>query len=110
MRMTRILPLIVTLFCCFPFAVSAGDVPPAPEWDTVLDGIHAFTWRGRADLDSELKKQEARAKQDLPGYIAAWERRMAAQIAYPGRERTGDACGPLSYCAADFIDARQLAA
>ena len=110
MRVTRILPFIVALLCSFPLAVSAGDVPPAPEWDTVLDGIHAFTWRGRADLDAEVKKQEARIKQDLPGYIAAWERRMAVPIAYTGKERTGDACGPLSYCAADFLDARQLTA
>ena len=108
MRVIRILPLVAMLLSCFPFSVSAGNVPPAPEWDTVLDGIYAYTWRGQPDLTAELKKQEARIKQDLPGYIAAWEQQMSVPIVYTAKERTGSACGPLNYCGADFLDQRKL--
>ncbi len=108
MRVLRNLLLGALLSCSFPFAVSAGDLPPAPEWDQVLDGIAAHTWHGRADLAAELQRDEARIKQDLPAYIAAWERRMAVPIVYTDKNRAGASCGPLTYCAADFLDSRKL--
>src|SRR6266540_208796 len=108
MKVFRTLPLIALLLCCFSLSVFAADIPSAPEWDAVLDGIYAHTWRGRADLDAELRKEEARIKQDLPGYVAAWERRMAAPIVYTDSNRGGGACGPLPYCAADILDPRSF--
>ncbi len=108
MRIMRILPLAVILVCCASFSVSAGDVPPSPEWDTVLDGIYAHTWRGRADLAAELAQEEARIRQGLAGYTSAWEERIAAPIVYTGTDRTAESCGPLSYCSADFTDPEQL--
>ena len=108
MRMIiRYLPLVALLLCCFSLPVSAADPPPAPEWDGVLDRIYAHTWRGRAELDAELKKEEARIKQDLPAYMAAWDQRIAMPIVYTDPNR-GEACAPLAYCAADLLNVRSL--
>lgn len=108
MRVIRILPLVAMIACFFPILASAADNAPAPEWDKVLDGIYAHTWRGRTELSDEVKKQESRIRQSLPDYIAAWEHRMAAPAVYTGKETGGDTCGPLRYCAGDFLDARGL--
>src|SRR6266567_4045469 len=108
MKITRTLPLVAMLLCCFSFSAFAGDAPPAPEWDAVLDGIYAQTWRGRADLAAELKSAEARIGQELPAYIAAWERRMALQIVYTDKSRGASGCEPLAYCQADLADTRKL--
>ncbi|RII27931.1 MAG: hypothetical protein CXR31_06835 [Geobacter sp.] len=108
MRYIRTLLLGALLSCALPFAASAGEAPPAHEWDTVLDEISAHTWHSRDELNTELQQHEARIKQDLPGYISAWEQRMALPIAYTAKNRTGDSCGPLTYCAADFLDIRKL--
>jgi hypothetical protein len=108
MRGIRSLLLGALLSCSLPFAVSAEDAPPVPEWDQVLDGIHAHTWHGRADLAATLQQDEARIKQDLPGYIAAWEKRLAVPIVYTDKKRSGASCGPLTYCTADFLDIGQF--
>ncbi|GFE58626.1 hypothetical protein [Geobacter sp. AOG1] len=108
MRVIRSLLLGALLSCSLPFAASAGETSPAHEWDAVLDRISASTWHGRAELNAELQQHEARIKQDLPGYITAWEQRLAVPIAYTDKKRTGDSCGPLTYCAADFLDIRKL--
>jgi hypothetical protein len=108
MRVISILQLVAIIVCCFPFSVSAGAVSPAPEWDTVLDGIHAYTWRGRAELAAELKKVETRVRQDLAGYIAAWEHRMAVPILYTGKASGQNDGEPPGYFASDFTDARKL--
>lgn len=108
MRILRTLPIAAVLTCCISFSVSAGEIPPSPEWDTVLDGIYAQTWRGRTDLNGALAKEEARIKQDLAVYLAAWEQRIAAPIIYTVTDRTGESCKPLNYCAADFVDPLQL--
>jgi len=106
MRVSQILPLVAMIACTFPVFASAADNAPAQEWDKVLDGIYSHTWRGRTDLSDEVKKQESRIRQDLPDYITAWERRMAAPAVSIGKETGGDGCGPLRYCAADFLDTR----
>jgi hypothetical protein len=106
MRVIRILPLVAMIACTYPVFASAADTAPAPEWDKVLDGIYSHTWRGRADLSDEVKKQESRIRQNLPDYIAAWERRMAAPAVSTGKESAGGDCGPLRYCAGDFLDTR----
>ncbi len=108
MKITRTLPLVAMLLCCFSFSAFAGDAPPAPEWDAVLDGIYAHTWRGRADLAAQLKNEEARIGQDLPAHIAAWERRMALPIVYTDKSREASSCEPLAYCQADLTDSRKL--
>lgn len=108
MKITRTLPFVAMLLCCFSFSASAGDAPPAPEWDAVLDGIYAHTWRGRADLAAELKSDEARIGQDLPAYIAAWERHMALPIVYTDNSRGVSGCEPLAYCQADLADTRKF--
>ncbi|HEY6872893.1 MAG TPA: hypothetical protein VI298_09235 [Geobacteraceae bacterium] len=104
MRVIRNLPLVALLLCSFSLPAPAAEIPPAPGWDAVLDGIYAHTWRGRTDLDAELRKDEARIGQDLAGYLAGWERRMAVPIVYTGGKRKGDGCDPLAYCAADLSD------
>jgi hypothetical protein len=104
------MPLAAILLCSVSFTVSAGEMPPSPEWDTALDGIYTHTWRGRVDLAVELARVETRAKQDLAGYLAAWEQRLAAPIVYTAPVRTGEGCGPLTYCAADFLDPQQIIA
>lgn len=104
MRIIRIFPLVAMITCFLPFAVPAAENAPAQEWDKVLDGIYSHTWRGRDDLSAEVKRQESRIRQDLPDYIAAWERRMAAPAVSTGAETAGGECGPLRYCAGDFLD------
>jgi len=106
MRIIRILPLVALIACVFPFSARAAENAPVPDWDKVLDGIYSHTWRGRDDLSAEVKRQESRIRQDLPDYIAAWERRMAAPAVYTGKEAPGGECGPLKYCSADFLDAK----
>ena len=103
MRIFRDLPLVALLLCSFSLPVSAADPPPSPEWDGVLDRIYNQTWRGRADLDAGLKKEEARIRQELPAYMAAWEQRLTMPIVYTDRSR-GEACAPLAYCATDITD------
>jgi hypothetical protein len=110
MRILRILPLAAMLLCCISSVAFAGEAPPSPEWDAVLDGIYSTTWQGSAALSAELKKEEARIGQSLPDYIAAWDRLIAVPIRYVGKGRTGELCTPLNYCDADFIDARKLMA
>ena len=110
MRIFRILPLAAILLCCFYSVVFAGEAPPSPEWDAVLDGIYTRTWQGNAAISAELKKEEARIGQSLPDYIAAWDRIIAVPIRYVGEGRTGDLCSPLNYCNADFLDSRKLVA
>lgn len=106
MRIIRILPLVAMIACFLPFSASAAETAPAPEWDKVLDGIYSHTWRGKDDLSAEVKRQETRIRQELPEYIAAWERRMAAPAVYTGKENPGGECGPLRYCASDFLDVK----
>jgi hypothetical protein len=108
MRIMRTLPFAAILSCCISFSVSAGEIPPSPEWDTVLDGIYSQTWRDRADLNAELAREEARIKQNLSVYLTAWEQRITAPIVYTGADRTGESCTPLNYCAADFLDPQKL--
>lgn len=106
MRLIRILPLVAMITCFIPFAASAAENAPASEWDKVLDGIYSHTWRGRDDLSAEIGRQESRIRQSLPDYVAAWERRMATPAVYTGTDTAGGGCGPLRYCAGDFLDAK----
>ena len=110
MRIFRILPLAAILLCCFYSVAFAGEAPPSPEWDAVLDRMYTRTWQGNAALSAELKKEEARIGQSLADYIAAWDRIIAVPIRYVGEGRTGDLCSPLNYCNADFLDSRKLVA
>jgi len=106
MRGIRILLLVTMIACLIPFFAYAADTAPAPEWDQVLDQIYSHTWRGRAELSEQLNRQESRIRQTLPDYIAAWDRRTATPAVYLGTDTGGAACGPLRYCAGDFLDAR----
>jgi hypothetical protein len=110
MRIHRILPLAAMLLCCISSVAFAGEAPPSPEWDAVLDRIYTKTWQGNAAISAELKKEEARIGQSLPEYISAWDRLIAVPIRYVGKGRTGELCTPLNYCDADFIDAQKLMA
>jgi hypothetical protein len=110
MRIHRILPLAAMLLCCLSSAAFAGEAPPSPAWDAVLDGIYTRTWQGNAALAADLKKEEARIGQSLPDYIAAWDRTIAVPIRYVGKERTGDHCSPFNYCSSDFLDSQKLVA
>ena len=110
MRLYLILPLAAVLICCFSPGAFAGEAPPSPEWDAVLDRIHTRTWQGNATLSAELKTEEARIGQSLVDYIAAWDRLIAAPIQYVDKGRSGAACSPLNYCDADFLNSRVLVA
>jgi hypothetical protein len=108
MRLIRILPLVTIIVCFFPFSVFAAVISPASEWDKVLDGIYAYTWRGRTELDAELKKVEMRTRQNLAGYVAAWEQRMTVPIVQAGKVSGGDAGSLPGYSASDIIDPQKL--
>lgn len=106
MRVIRTLPLVVMIACSFPLFAFAADTAPASGWDQVLDRIYSHTWRGRADLSNEIEKQESLIRQRLPDYIASWEQRIAAPAVYVGTKTAEGTCGPLRYCAGDFLDPR----
>ncbi len=106
MRAIHILLHFAMITCSIPFFAYAADTAPAPEWDQVLDQIYCQTWRGRAELSDQVQREESRIRQALPDYISALDRRMAAPAVYSGKETGGAACGPLRYCAGDFLDAR----
>lgn len=106
MRVIRTLSLVVMIACSFPLVAFAADTTSASGWDLVLDRIYSHTWRGRADLSREIERQEARLRQSLPDYIASWEKRIAAPALYLGTKTAEGTCGPLRYCAGDFLDAR----